>query len=67
MKYKPYSLKWTRYKALEESLYDYLEDPQTSPEEVCEDIRDVFNAWISKYSSRVEKGKILQSIFSTTQ
>lgn len=63
MKYQPYSSKWTRYRALEEALYDYLEDPETLPEEVCEDIQDVLNGWINEYSSRAERGKVLQSLF----
>ena len=46
MKYKPYTPEWTRYRALEDAIYDYLQDPETSPEEVCEDIRDVIETWI---------------------
>lgn len=63
MKYQPYSPKWTRYRALEEALYDYLEDPETSPEQVCEDIRDVLEGWVNEYSSRATKGQVLQSLF----
>lgn len=63
MDYKPYSMEWTRKRALQEALYDYLEDPDTSPEQVCEDIRDVLEGWVSEYSSRAEKGKVLQSLF----
>ena len=63
MKYKPYSPEWTRYRALEESIYEYLEDPDTSPEQICEDIRDVLEDWVNEYSSRAEKGKVLQSLF----
>lgn len=64
MKYQPYSPKWTRYRALEDAIYEYLEDPKTSPEEVCEDIRDVVEGWVNEYSSRAEKGKVLQSLFT---
>jgi RNase adaptor protein for sRNA GlmZ degradation len=64
MKYKPYTPEWTRYRALEDAIYDYLQDPETSPEEVCEDIRDVIETWIDDYSSRAEKGKVLQSFFN---
>jgi len=63
MKYKPYSPEWTRYRALEEAIYEYLQDPDTSPELICEDIRDVLNEWVNEYSSRAEKGKVLQSFF----
>jgi hypothetical protein len=63
MKYKPYSPNWTRYRSLEESIYEYLEDPETSPEQICEDIRDVLEGWVNEYSSRAEKGKVLQSLF----
>jgi RNase adaptor protein for sRNA GlmZ degradation len=64
MKYKPYTPEWTRYRALENAIYDYLQDSETSPEEVCEDIRDVIESWIDDYSSRAEKGKVLQSFFN---
>jgi hypothetical protein len=63
MKYSPYSPEWTRYRALEESIYEYLQDPDTSPEQIGEDIRDVLEEWVSEYSSRAEKGKVLQSLF----
>jgi hypothetical protein len=36
MKYSPYSPKWTRYRMLQEAIYDYLQDPDTLPEEICE-------------------------------
>lgn len=63
MDYKAYTLEWTRKRALREAIYDYLEDPNTSPEQICEDIRDVLEGWVGEYSSRVEKGKVLQSLF----
>lgn len=63
MDYKPYTLEWTRKKALQEAIYDYLEDPETSPEQICEDIRDVLEGWVNEYSSRAEKGKLLKSLF----
>jgi hypothetical protein len=63
MDYKPYTLEWTRKRALQESIYEYLEDPETSPEQICEDIRDVLEGWVNEYSSRAEKGKVLQSLF----
>ena len=63
MKYQPYSPNWTRYRALEEAIYEYLEDQDTSPEQICEDIRDVLETWVNEYSSRAEKGKVLQSFF----
>jgi hypothetical protein len=63
MKYKPYSPEWTRYRALEDAIYEYLQDPETSPEEVCEDIQDVVSSWVNEYSSRAEKGKVLQALF----
>lgn len=61
--YKPYTLEWTRKRALQESIYEYLEDPDTSPEQICEDIRDVLEGWVNEYSSRAEKGEVLQSFF----
>jgi hypothetical protein len=63
MKYQPYSPKWTRYRMLQEAIYDYLQDPDTLPEEICEDIRDVLEGWVGDHSSRAEKGKVLQSFF----
>ena len=63
MKYQPYSPNWTRYRSLQESIYDYLEDCDTSPEQICEDIRDVLEEWINEYSSRTEKGSTLISMF----
>jgi hypothetical protein len=48
---------------LQEAIYDYLQDPDTLPEEICEDIRDVLEGWVGDYSSRAEKGKVLQSFF----
>jgi len=63
MKYKPYSPEWTRYRALEDAIYEYLQDPDTSPELICGDIRDVLEGWVNEYSSRAEKGKDLQSFF----
>jgi hypothetical protein len=64
MKYQPYSTEWTRFRALEDAIYEYLEDPDTSPEQICEDVRDVLEGWVSEYSSRAEKGKVLQSFFN---
>lgn len=64
MDYKPYSIEWTRKRALQDAIYDYLEDPETSPEQICEDIRDVLESWVSEYSSRAEKGKVLKSFFN---
>lgn len=63
MKYKPYSLNWTRYRALQEVINDYLQDEDTSPEVIGEDIKDILNEWVNDYSSRVEKGQDLMSIF----
>jgi hypothetical protein len=63
MDYKPYSLEWHRKRALQESIYEYLEDPETSPEQICEDIRDVLEGWVNEYSSRANKGQVLQSLF----
>jgi hypothetical protein len=63
MKYKPYSPEWTRYRALEDAIYEYLEDSDTSPELICGDIRDVLEGWVNEYSSRAEKGKVLQAFF----
>ena len=63
MKYQPYSTNWTRYRALQESIYDYLEDSDTSPEQICEDIRDVLEEWVNEYSSRADKGSTLRSMF----
>ena len=64
MDYKPYTLEWTRKRALQQAIYEYLEDVDTSPEQICEDIRDVLEDWVNEYSSRAEKGKVLQSLFS---
>lgn len=61
--YKPYSVSWTRKRALREILYEYLEDPNTNTSQVCEDIKDVLDEWIGSYSSRVEKGKELRDFF----
>jgi RNase adaptor protein for sRNA GlmZ degradation len=63
MKYKPYSPEWTRYRALEEAIYEYLEDPDTSPEQICEDIQDVLEEWVNQYSSRAERGSVLRNMF----
>lgn len=63
MKYQPYSPKWTRYRELQEAIYNYLEDQETSPEQICEDIRDVLEEWVNEYSSRAEKGKVLKDFF----
>jgi RNase adaptor protein for sRNA GlmZ degradation len=63
MKYQPYSPNWTRYRALQESIYDYLEDSETPPEQICEDMRDVLEEWVNEYSSRAEKGSILIDMF----
>lgn len=64
MDYKPYTIEWTRKRALQEAIYEYLEDPETLPEQICEDIRDVLEGWVDQYSSRAEKGKALKSLFS---
>ena len=63
MKYKPYTLEWTRYRSLQESIYDYLHDSETPPEQLCEDIRDVLDEWVNEYSSRTEKGSVLRDMF----
>jgi RNase adaptor protein for sRNA GlmZ degradation len=63
MDYKPYTLEWTRKRALQDAIYDYLEDVDTSPEQICEDIRDVLEEWVNQYSSRAEKGKVLKDLF----
>lgn len=63
MDYRPYSLEWTRKRALEEAIYDYLQDPETSPKQICEDIRDVLEGWVNEYSSRADKGRVLQDFF----
>jgi len=63
MDYKPYTLEWTRKRALQLAIYEYLEDIDTSPELICEDIRDVLEGWVNEYSSRAERGKVLQSLF----
>ncbi len=63
MDYKPYTLEWTRKRALQEAIYDYLEDVDTSPEQICEDIQDVLEEWVNQYSSRAEKGSILMNMF----
>jgi RNase adaptor protein for sRNA GlmZ degradation len=63
MDYKPYTLEWTRKRALQEAIYDYLEDVDTSPEQICEDIQDVLEEWVNQYSSRAEKGKVLKDLF----
>lgn len=63
MDYRPYSLEWTRKRALQEAIYAYLENPETSPEQICEDIRDVLEGWVEEYSSRAEKGQVLKSFF----
>lgn len=63
MDYRPYSLEWTRKRALQEAIYNYLEDPETSPEQICEDIRDVLEGWVDEYSSRAEKGRVLKDFF----
>ena len=62
MKYKPYSPNWTRYRALQEVIYDYLQDEDTSPEVIGNDIKDILNEWVNQYTSRVEKGKNLINI-----
>lgn len=61
--YKPYTLEWTRKRALQEVIYEYLEDPDTQPSQICEDIRDILEEWIGSYSSRVEKGQELRDFF----
>jgi RNase adaptor protein for sRNA GlmZ degradation len=63
MDYKPYTLEWTRKRALQEAIYDYLEDVDTSPEQICEDIQDVLEEWVNQYSSRAEKGSVLMNMF----
>jgi|LauGreDrversion4_2_1035121.scaffolds.fasta_scaffold43964_2 hypothetical protein len=64
MDYKPYTLEWTRKRALQEAIYEYLEDPETLPEQICEDIKDVLEGWVNEYSSRAEKGQTLRSLFA---
>lgn len=68
MDYKPYTLEWTRNcarkRALQEAIYEYLEDPDTLPEQICEDIKDVLEGWVNEYSSRAEKGQTLRSLFA---
>lgn len=63
MKYKPYSPNWTRYRELQRVLYDYLEDANTSPEVIGEDIQDILEEWINDYSSRADKGNKLKNLF----
>jgi hypothetical protein len=65
MKYKPYSPEWTRHRELKQIIYEYLEDPNTEPSQICEDIRDVLFNWIEEYSSRAEKGKELRNFFKS--
>lgn len=61
--YKPYSSSWTRYRELKTVLYSYLEDAETGPNEIFEDIQDVLNEWVNSYSSRAERGKELKNYF----
>lgn len=63
MKYQPYSSNWARYRELQRVLYDYLQDEDTSPEVIGEDIRDILENWINDYSSRANKGQELRNIF----
>lgn len=63
MDYKPYSVEWTRKRVLKEAIYDYLEDPQVSPELVGEDIKDILEEWIDEYSSRASRGQVLRELF----
>lgn len=63
MDYKPYTREWTRKRALKDAIYDYLEDPDTLPNQICEDIRDVLEEWVNEYSSRAERGKVLRNLF----
>lgn len=63
MDYKSYRIEYTRKHALQDAIYEYLEDPDTSPEQICEDIRYILEGWVNEYSSRAEKSKVLQSLF----
>ena len=63
MNYKPYSPEWTRYRELKQIIYEYLEDSNTEPYQICQDIQDVLFNWIEEYSSRAEKGKELKQFF----
>ena len=63
MDYKPYSVEWSRKRELQRVIHDYLEDPDTSPEVIGEDIRDILEDWINDYSSRASKGQELRNIF----
>lgn len=63
MDYKPYTIEWTRKRALQEVIYDYLEDTDTSPEQICEDIKDILEDWVNQYTSRADKGNKLKDLF----
>lgn len=60
MDYKPYTIQWTRKRALKEVIYDYLEDLDSSPEQICEDIKDILDKWTNEYSSRADKGRVVK-------
>lgn len=63
MDYKPYTIEWSRKRALQESIYDYLEDPDTNPSQICDDIKDILEEWVDRYSSRALKGQVLKDLF----
>lgn len=63
MKYKPYSIEWTRNRALQDILEEYLEDENVTPEQIGKEIIDILQNWTDNYSDKVEKGKVLKSFF----
>lgn len=63
MDYKPYTIEWSRKRALQDAIFDYLEDLNTDPSQICEDIKDILEEWINQYSSRALKGQELRDYF----
>lgn len=63
MDYKPYTIEWSRKRELQQILYNYLEDKNTSPKMIGEDICDILEDWMNEYSSRVDKAQELRNIF----
>ena len=56
MNYKPYSPEWTRYRELKQIIYEYLEDSNTEPYQICQDIQDVLGQFKLATERSIEAG-----------
>lgn len=62
MKYKPYSVEWSRKRYLSEAIHKYFED-NVSTENIIDDIVDILNESEVYYKIKSDKFKIVKDNF----